>query len=86
MVESGWNVVRADTFVKINIARVRQTQLRHGVQAVAAQVELRPQFVLVFFLFCFCQARLVNLPQRESVLSVLLPVKQPPGIKEYWIK
>ena len=63
MVESGWNVVRADTFVQINIiARVRQTQLRHGVQAVAAQVELRTHSVLLIILG-FRPDRFVNFPQ-----------------------
>ena len=63
MVESGWNVVRADTFVQINIiARVRQTQLRHGVQAVAAQVELGTHSALLIILG-FRPDRFVNFPQ-----------------------
>ena len=62
MVESGWNVVRADTFVKINTGGVRQAQLRHGVQAVAAQVELRTHSVLLIILG-FRPDRFVNFPQ-----------------------
>ena len=77
MVESARNVVRADTFVQINIiARVRQTQLRHGVQAVAAHIELGTHLVLLGF----GPDGFVNFPQRESVLAVFLPVEESPGL------